>query len=211
MRLSWFFGSNLSRSFHGDVQAVNRISSPAFKRVLGRLDEWVFGKEPVAIITNDHIQELTRTTRIDEAAVVAFVRLYSNLGSAFASVGSPDAFTRELAEVGLDREKARLLARSYEANIERLREDLKGASREQFGPTVSLVTWRVDVPSSGSKPFYDEPVGVLSLRVETPTDTAYQRFELSIDAVEMMLESLAEMRRELARLIEERKSTPARR
>ncbi len=202
MTLSRFFGPTTPAKLIADLKLAQSVPIESFKKIVLKLESWQFspGQPELGMIME--VMALAKSTDVPRETIIGLSRLYSTMASAILAVPQEVAFVDELTRIGLDKEHASILGSSLYSHRGVLLDQLRPSLKERFGPTLSRVAWRVDRPTAGSDPFISDPVVVLSLQLETPSETRDQRIELDRNSLDNLLEELSAARRELGRSAE---------
>lgn len=201
MAIPRVFGAEIPEGLRRDVGAVAKLSGKTFQSLITTTEELVFRHPPTTpAVAEERYREAAQKSGVDEDTVVLFIRLYTFFGGLSSRETSREEFVKDTGYVGLSPEFADHLWRSFSANRTEIDEALRPGLRERFGPILSRLMWRLDKPVAGSAPILFDPVGVVTLVLESAEDTFDLRMELDSKTLEYVIQELSLMRQEMAKL-----------
>jgi hypothetical protein len=199
--LSRVFGTRIPPAIKHDIEMINPVNLTSFKKCLAELEKLIFSRVP---IPPDQVQPFAaksaKNAGLSEDEGLVLLRLYAALVPLVSSSTSETRLREILVGRGIEASKATVLSQSLFPHRPEIEVDLGPTLGERFGPTLTRVFWRIDQPVAGSEPFVRDPVAVVTLVMDTATDTYDERFEVDLASLDLLLDELGNVRRELATL-----------
>jgi hypothetical protein len=198
--LSRIFGAHIPPAYKHDMEILNGVDSSRLTRYLTEIEKFVFLGSPLpAAKITELSQAAAKTAGIPEEVGRIIFRLYSTYVPLVVAASDETKLRESLEGSGVQPGHAALLARSLYPHREEIETDLRESLGERFGPTISRLFWRIDVPVAGTEPVVKDPVAKVTLVLESTTDTFDESFEADLPTLDLILEELASARRELAK------------
>jgi hypothetical protein len=199
--LSRVFGTRVPPAIKGDIERINSLPSGPLKKAISDLEKIAFSRVPT---TPDRVQaavvEIATDAGLTEDDGRILLRLYAALVSLVTTSPSEAKLKESLIGSGLSEDRAAVFAHSLYAHKPDIEAELGPSLGERYGPTVTRVFWRIDQPVAGTEPFIRSPLAVITFVLDTATDTYDERFEVDLVSLDLILDELGTVRRELAKL-----------
>lgn len=197
MAISRVYGPRSPTELFDEIKIVNEVPDSKFGSLLEFVESIVIGGR---VFTFDSGTSKAKELGISDSLVLSALRIYSALKPVFLTEPSADKFQKELTSLGLSPQKSKQLWTSLSSNRERIELGMNYVLRKRFGPIITSIEWRADNPISGSPPFLREPVGVVTLMVQTGGESRDVRFEVDLATLDNLIENLSELRHGLAEM-----------
>jgi hypothetical protein len=198
--LNRIFGTRVPAAIRGDIKLVNATSVDKLKKFLVDVEKVAFSDTPIpASAVQGHVINGAKKVGLSEGEALSIFRLYGTLVQLLVATPSEERFREHIGLLEIEPARAEVLAASLFPHRQHVEAELRPSLSERFGPIVSRLYWRVDKPVAGTEPFVDDPVGVVAIVLETASDSYDERFEVDLASLDLIIEELGNLRRELAK------------
>jgi hypothetical protein len=194
------FGSRTPPGLKADIEVLAKLPADKFNDLIRAAESFSFATPPLPqSVREKKIGEVTKSTGVDETTLFAFMRVYTFFAAASVKEPSREVYVSESGRLGIPSDRAGTFWDSFQKHRAFMVSNVQPILKERFGPILSDVTWRVDVPADGSPPFDAEPLAVVVLTLETATDSESVSIELDLSSAEYLIDELTKAKHSLAR------------